>query len=296
MRKTVLRFLNRKIVDPVSAAIAWLLFQGVKRLPIVWASNFGGALARALGPRLPVHRVARDNLRAAFPEKSAAEIETVLTGMWDNLGRTFGEFPHLHELFESDRLEVIGLDNAIALREDGLPGLLWSGHIGNWELISAGPGLAGLVMHRIYRRPNNPWMEWLFGQRGAVVEGELLPKGSRGARRALALLKKGEHLGMLVDQKMNDGIPVPFFGRIAMTAPALVTFALRFDCPVVACRAVRLPGVRFRLEISPPARFAATGDRHADELAGMTEINRILEGWIREHPEQWLWVHRRWPR
>ncbi len=287
---------TRTVLDRVTAGLAYVLYHGVRLLPVDFASGLGGAIGRGLGPLLPMHKIAKANLAAAFPEKSEAERARIARGMWDNIGRTFFEYPHQTMLIESGRVEMPDLAPVDALRDDGRPGLLWSGHLGNWELVSAGAGARGLVMHRIYRAPNNPRVEWLFHANRDLVKGELLPKGAMGGKRALVLLKKGGHLGMLVDQKMNDGIAVPFFGRPAMTASALATFALRFDAPVVGARAIRLKGARFRLEVTAPYTIANTGDRFADELAAMTEVNRILEGWIREYPEQWLWVHRRWPK
>ncbi len=290
------RWFARHVLDPVSAGLAFLVYHGVRALPLDAASALGGALARAIGPLLLPHKVARANLRAAFPEKSEAEIAAILSGMWDNLGRTFFEIPHIVRMVEIGRVEFTGLEHVEALRDDGLPGLFWSAHTGNWELTCIGARVVGMPLHRIYRRANNPQMEWLFRESRDFVEGELLPKGAAGAKRALQRLHKGGHLAMMVDQKMNDGIAVPFFGRAAMTAPALATFALRYRCPMVALRAIRLKGVRFRIDFYPPCILEPTGDRPADELAAMTEVNRTIETWVREHPEQWLWVHRRWPK
>jgi KDO2-lipid IV(A) lauroyltransferase len=122
-----------------------------------------------------------------------------------------------------------------------------------------------------------------------------VPKGGLAARRAIEALKEGRHLALLIDQKMNDGIPVPFFGRPAMTAPAVAQLALRFDCAVVPARVERTEGAHFRLVVSPPLEIVRTGDRNADILALMTRINSVLESWIRERPEMWFWLHRRWP-
>jgi Kdo2-lipid IVA lauroyltransferase/acyltransferase len=93
---------------------------------------------------------------------------------------------------------------------------------------------------------------------------------------------------------MNDGIPVPFFGRPAMTTSALGFLALRFDCDVIPLRVERLAGARFRVTVFPPIALAHSGERHADAAALMGQVNAILETWIRDRPEQWLWVHRRW--
>ncbi len=137
-------------------------------------------------------------------------------------------------------------------------------------------------------------MEGLFRHR-RPGDGELIAKGPQGARRLLSLLKDGGHLGILVDQKMNDGIAAPFFGRDAMTAPALAQFALKFQCPVVPVQAVRMDGAHFRVIHHPPLEITPTGDTRADAAAIMERVNEMLESWIREHPEQWLWVHNRWP-
>src|SRR6185437_12707464 len=126
-------------------------------------------------------------------------------------------------------------------------------------------------------------------------QGELIPKGALGSRRAVAALRRGGHLSMLADQKLNDGIAVPFFGRPAMTAPALASLALHYDCAVLPARVERLGGARFRLTIHPPLQMPRSGDRAADAAALMAAVNATLESWIRERPEQWFWLHRRWP-
>ena len=100
---------------------------------------------------------------------------------------------------------------------------------------------------------------------------------------------------MLVDQKMNDGIPVPFFGRDAMTAPALARLALRYKCRVIPARAERLGGARFRLTFYDPMPLPDTGNLQADTLTLMTAVNAQIEAWIRERPDHWFWLHRRWP-
>jgi KDO2-lipid IV(A) lauroyltransferase len=273
------------------------VFVAVRALRLDVASAVGGWLGRMIGPRLRRTDVARGNLRSAFPKKSDAEIEAIVRGMCDNLGRVAFEYPHLDRfrfLKTGERIELIGSEHFDAMRDDGAPGILFSGHLANWEVMGLAAAARGTPLNIFYRAPNNPKLQWLFDLRrsGNV---EMVPKGADGAKHALRLLKSGAHLGMLVDQKMNDGVPVPFFGRDAMTAPALALFAMRFRCPVLPVRIERLRGVRFRITVLPPMHFAWTGDRHADVLAAMTKVNALLEQWIRERPEQWLWLHRRWP-
>jgi KDO2-lipid IV(A) lauroyltransferase len=266
-------------------------------LPIDWASALGASVARNIGPRLPSSRRARHNLSNALPTLSAAEIASTIAGMWANLGRIAAEYPHLREIrvFEpGGRVETHGfehMDHAIAA---GRRMIIFSGHFANWEIGMLAAAQYGSPVAQIYRAANNPAVDRMIRRfRGAG--GELIPKGSVAARRAIAVLRRGAHLTLLADQKMNDGIPVPFFGRAAMTAPALAALALRFDCDVLPARVERLGGARFRLTVFPPLPLPKSGDPHADIAALMAEVNRTLEGWIRDRPEQWFWLHRRWP-
>jgi len=287
---------TRKLGHVIQAAIAYCFFLFARLLPLAWASGLGGWIGRRVGPRLSVHELARKNLNRAFPEKSADEIETILGGMWDNLGRTAFEYPHLDRLkiYQGGPVEVIGAEAVDTLKGDGKPGIFFTGHLANWEIPALTITRRGLPVHLVYRAPNNPLVESLFLQRG-FGGGTLIPKGPQGAKMIVKQLRQGGHLGMLVDQKMNDGIPVPFFGRDAMTAPALAQFAIKYDCPVVPVQAIRTGGAAFRIIYHQPLEIAPTGDAKADTREIMGRVNAMLEGWVREHPEQWLWVHNRWP-
>ncbi len=288
----------RRAAYAAEAAAAWLACGLFRALPLDLASALGGRLGRLLGPLSGVSRIAARNLARAFPEKSAAEIDAILRGMWDNLGRVVAEYPHLgaFDLYgDDDRVEVIGREYVDQLRDDGRGGIFISAHLGNWEIASLGATQRGVPLTHIYRSANNPYVERLLRRLRAPIGGVHFPKGAVGAKELIRALRKGEHLGMLVDQKLNDGIPVPFFGRDAMTAPAVAELALLFRCPVVPARVERLAGARFRLTIYPPLELPETGDRRADVAEAMRRINALFEDWIRARPEQWLWVHRRWP-
>jgi KDO2-lipid IV(A) lauroyltransferase len=287
---------SRSLGHVAQAVAAYGIFFFSRLLPFAAASSFGGWAGRAVGPRLSASKLARKNLERAFPEKTTGEIGNIITGMWDNLGRTAFEYPHLDKLkiYDGDIAEVTGAERIDALKNDGKPGIFFAGHLANWEIQALSVARRGLPINLIYRAPNNPLMEGIFRHR-RQSDGELIAKGPQGARRSLALLKEGGHLGILVDQKMNDGIAVPFFGRDAMTAPALAHFALKFQCPVVPVQVVRTHGAHFHVIFHEPMKISSTGDTRADAAAIMERINGIIEEWIREHPEQWLWVHNRWP-
>jgi KDO2-lipid IV(A) lauroyltransferase len=283
--------------DRLEAWGAAFLFGGLEFLSLDCASALGGALARRIGPFLGVSKHARRNISRAFPELSETEIARVVAGMWDNLGRVAAEYPHLAKIrvFESGgRVETHGFEHVDRAVAAGRRMIVFSGHIANWEIGMLAGAQHGISVAQIYRALNNPLMDRMIARfRGDC--GEFIPKGAIAARRAIAALRRGTHLGLLADQKMNDGIPVPFFGRLAMTAPALAVLALRFDCDVLPLRVERLDGARFRVTVFPPLPLPRSGEPHADAAALMARVNATLEAWIRNRPEQWLWVHRRWP-
>jgi len=290
-------FTTRYIKHSMQALGALVFYWGFRLLPFSAASAIGGWVGRSIGPRLSVTKRAYRNITRAFPEKEEPEVQEIISGMWDNLGRLAGEYPHLGQIDVYDPtgpVEVVGKEYAELLRDDGKPGIFFSAHMGNWELAPLSGSQLGLPVDRVYRAANNRLVEWLYRQGRAAAKGSLIPKGPSGARMLLKSLKGGQHLGMLVDQKMNDGIPVPFFGRIAMTAPAIAELALRFDCPVVPIHTERMDGANFRIVLEEPLKIEVCGDRQKDVAALMVQINSKIEGWVRTHPEQWLWLHNRW--
>ncbi|MDB5394282.1 MAG: lauroyl acyltransferase [Rhodospirillales bacterium] len=278
-------------------AVALALFLGVCRiLPVDWASALGGWIGRMVGPYTGQSRKAERNVARALPENNQEENRRIIIGMWDNLGRVIAEYPHLARIcakLEGGRVEIKGLDIVRALAGDDKPGILFGGHLANWEVQPFIARHTGLELGLIYRAPNNQWVDGLL--RRLRDTPLLFRKGQEGAKALFSLLRQGGHAAMLVDQKMNDGIPVPFFGRNAMTAPAIAQFAIRLGCVLVPARTERLKGARFRITVYPPLDLPATGDRAADERAVMVRINEIIEDWVRARPEQWLWLHRRWP-
>ena len=289
---------RRYVLHPMEAAIAYLAYYGMKMLPIDAASGLGGWLGRIVGPRLRLSERAHRNLSRAYPDMTAEARAGIVADMWEHLGRVAAEFPHLSSLRiheGGNRIEVLNGGILDRIRESGRPAIFFSGHIGNWELLPHVIIQRRVPMDFVYRAANNRMVEWLYRSARKPTGGGLIPKGSHGARMLIKTLREGRSIGMLVDQKMNDGVPVPFFGRDAMTATALAELALRYDCPIVGIRAERLAGARFRITFFGPFDMPRTGDRSADVKTTMTLVNATLEGWIRDRPEQWLWLHNRWP-
>lgn len=271
----------------------WIL--GLER-----ASDFGGWIARTFGPKIPVTRRAHRNLKLAMPELTREQRDDIVLKMWDNLGRTFAEYPH-HDKFwalkDGARIEIDGVEhvrNAVA-KDKG--GFFVSGHFANWEMMPMCIRYFGLEGGIVYRPPNNPYVDgWITEQRRTHGLPNLAPKGADGAKVIIQLLKRKAFLAMLVDQKMNNGIEVPFFGHPAMTTQAAASLSLRYGAPIVAVKNERLPGQRFRVTAYPEIAIQPTGDRDKDIYALTLKLNEFLEARIRETPEMWLWLHSRWPK
>jgi KDO2-lipid IV(A) lauroyltransferase len=280
-------------------ALFWSVMSLFRVLGLKRASDLGGWLARKLGPMIPVTRRARRAMALAFPEMSDATREGHIVAMWDNLGRTFAEYSHLDKFWAMKpgaRIEIVGMEHALAAISKGRGGLFVSGHCGNWELMPRCIADVGQKGTLVYRPPNNPWVDaWIVKQRKIGLP-TLAAKGGDGARAIIKTLKENAFIAMLVDQKANDGISVPLFGRQAMTSPAAPSLSIRHKAPVVPAWCERLPGQRFRVTVYPEISVPETGDKTKDTYELALRLNQFLEARITENPANWLWLHSRWPK
>ncbi len=290
-----------KLSHRIEGAVATVALRMLRRLGPVRSSNIGGAIARAIGPTLPVSKVALRNLAMAMPALDDRRRREVVRGVWDNQGRTTAEFAHIGRLGETAAgpgWELSGAEHIEALAAQGGPAILFTGHIGNWEVLPLVTARRGVNAATLYRPSDNPVIDAMIldlRRASPGVNERQFPKGAKGARQTLTHLRQGGYVGLLQDQKMNDGIEARFFGRPAMTASALAALALKFGCPVLPTYAQRIGPARFRVFFEAPLAMPDSGNRAADILALTQAVNDRLEAWIRAAPESWLWLHRRWP-
>ncbi|MCZ6764997.1 MAG: lauroyl acyltransferase [Alphaproteobacteria bacterium] len=288
----------KRLVYVIQGIPALVLVGLFRLIPLDAGSAIGGWLGRHIGPLLPRSAQARTALETAFPEKKPLEIERILVAMWDNYFRTAIEYAHLPRLLATsgnNRVEIVDEQKLRAAMATGKPVLIFSGHIANWEVVTLPLLRQGGRIGVVYRKSNNPIVDRLITARRGVQDYELLPKGRRGAAGMLSVVKAGGSLAMLVDQKHNEGIVVPFLGRDAMTSTATADLAHKFGVVILPVRPERLGGARFRVTVADPVACDAQAER-GPEIARVTAaINDILSGWIRNRPEQWMWFHRRWP-
>jgi KDO2-lipid IV(A) lauroyltransferase len=292
--------LSEKLRYGAEAAGFFTLIGLFRILGLDGASAFGGFLGRNVFYRTGVSTRARNNLRAAYPDMKDAEIESILIEMWDNLGRTISEYAHLEKLSmlgPDPRIAIEGIERADVAHAAGKGVLFVSGHFGNWELMPFAATQYGIEGGEVYRPLNNPYIDrWLVRRRMTLGPKYQIAKGAQGTRKIFTLLRGGKAILLLVDQKTNEGVPAPFFGRDAMTTPAPAALALKLGSTILPASLERLRGSRFRMMVHPAVEFAPTGDSERDTLALTIEINRRIEELVRLRPSQWLWIHRRWPK
>jgi KDO2-lipid IV(A) lauroyltransferase len=226
--------------------------RGLRRLDPDRSSDICGHGARRLGPWLPVSQTGRANLRAAFPEKTEAEIEEILAGVWENLGRVVGEFAHLDRLWDWDPLRpdqgrIISphSDLFFEARDDGKPSLIFGAHLANWELVAVGAAAHGADAALLFRMPGVTIAAEIVQEIRSANMGRLV-RSSRTAIFQLAReIEHGVNVGMLVDQYWTGGPLVTFFGRQCPVNPTIARLARQYECEIRGSRVVRLPEIGF---------------------------------------------------
>jgi KDO2-lipid IV(A) lauroyltransferase len=305
-------FLNpalRKRIDRVPALqrARWRVEAGL--LALFWwisarlepgtASAWGQRLFRRIGPSVGKAAQVRRNLRLAFPDLGEAEHAELLREIWGNAGAVLAEYPHFkaicHDDFEK-HFEVVEEWDVGEYRAAGKPGMFVTAHVGNWELPGAAASRQGIPVTAIYAPSRNPFVDRMLRLRREAL-GCRLVSLEEGARPLLRELGEGRSVGLVVDTRDDDGVPLPFFGIDKLTTLAPARLALRFGCELIPVRIERLGPARFRLIVHEPIRpdpALASDKERAVQM--MRDLNRLFEQWIRERPEQWLCVKRAWPR
>jgi KDO2-lipid IV(A) lauroyltransferase len=298
-----LRRRTKRVSDVLVGALAIGVLKTVRMVDPDKMADLAGSVMRRIGPLLPESRIGRANLVAAFPEKSEADIDAILRGCWDNLGRMGAEFAHLDRLWRYDReqptrgridLAQPDIERFHKLLDDGKPALIFAAHLANWELPAICATTYNLDSAVLYRRPNIARIsQWLTETRTAQM-GELISTDLDAPVKIAQALERGAHVGILVDQYYSRGVPVTFFGRQTLANPLLARLARHFDCPIHGTRIVRLENHRFRAELTEEIRPARDATGKIDIAGTMQIITFVVEQWVRQCPEQWLWMHRRW--
>ncbi|MET0170712.1 MAG: lipid A biosynthesis lauroyl acyltransferase [Aliihoeflea sp.] len=283
-----------------TARLAMGILWGLRKLPADKALDFADRTARRIGPKVSRHKVALDNLRHAYPEKTEAEIEEIASDMWGNMARLAAEYVFLGQIFDHTpgqtpgRVEIVGEEIFERIRDEKRPHIILTGHTGNFELLPIAAAAYDLPVTALFRAPNNPYMaEYILKTRRDTM-GDLLASRAGAAFTLARVLDRGGNVGVLVDQKFHKGQKTTFFGRECRTNPLVPKLARQFECDVYPARSIRLPGNRYRLELQDKIELPRNAAGAVDIHASCQMMNDIVEGWVREHPGQWMWFHKRW--
>ncbi len=285
-------------LPPLLGRLGSGLLKAIHCLGLERASRLGAGIMRTAGPFLPATRVARSNLRAAFPDKSAAEIERLIRGVWENFGRVAAECAFIEDFYDYDpanerliTLDPTTVQRATEISSKATPALFFLAHLGSWEL-SPLPSAFGIPVAATFRPFKSEAMNDLIVRLRTRIR--LIPARFGAAAEIEDSLRQGFSFGMLVDQHFTGGVDVTFFGRRCKANPMLARLARKYEFPIYGVRAIHIDRSRYRGELTAPLDPPRDGEGKIDIAGTMQMITDVLEGWIREHPEQWLWLHRRW--
>jgi KDO2-lipid IV(A) lauroyltransferase len=285
--------MSKKIRYFLEALALKALMLVFKLLPLDTASNLGGRMGRLIGPKLGASKKALNNINKAIPNQENPK--EVIAGMWENLGRVIAEYPHL-ERISKERVSFKGQEYLVNAKKENKAIMLISAHIANWEIT----GLS--ILHHlnisaspVYRAPNNIYVEdLLLNARTAKGKIKAFPKSKSGTRELLKAMKEKQTVGILIDQKYNEGVSVPFFGCPAMTSPAFVDLPQKYDGTLIPVHVERINGANFKISFLPPIALFDENKEPLNRLEIIQNAHALLESWIIRRPEQWLWLHRRW--
>ena len=285
------KFLIRYVSWPVEAIFLLFALVFLRIIPIDIASTITGWLGSKIGPFTSWHRRAKSNLLLAMPELTKKQHCEILSAMWWNLGRNIGEFSHTYGLMNSpERVQIEGLEK-IAKCEKGC--IIIGAHQANWEVI---PTVLKRLQRKsgiVYRPLNNPLANYLVQKRQKYLNAEFFLKGRKAATGMLSTVEANGIIALLIDQQLREGRMIPFFGVPAKTPIAHIKIAAKLQIKIFPLETIRKKGAYFKMIIHEPIMIKkSASDEEIFVVA--KDINRLFESWIKKHPDQWLWPHRRW--
>jgi KDO2-lipid IV(A) lauroyltransferase len=272
----------------------------INLVPLRWRIAFFEGLGRVIYVLDDRHRrIAHRNLALAFPEKTRKEREEIVRSAFVNLSRVAAEFfflPRLSAKNFSRYLTIEGLDNFQRAYEKGRGILFLTAHFGNWEWMAASfPLQTRHRCHVVYRPMDTPFLDRVVERLRTATGNQTIPK-QKAMGQILRLLKRGEVVGILLDQNMawQEGVFVDFFGELACTNTGMALVALKTGTPVLPAFSLRQEDGRYRVVIEPEIPLVQTGDKEQDVAKNTEMFTKVIERYIRNYPDHWLWLHQRW--
>lgn len=265
------------------------------------SSTFSSFIFCIFGPLTKYHSRAKVNIKYVWPHLNNNKIEKILSKMWSNIGRNFGEFFFLrgYNPLEDKNTKIYGreiVDKVLTYSKTKKKGVIFfSAHYGNWELAPIVLATLGFEVLTIYRKSNNNYINNLI-QSVRETFATYTPKGDLGAKKSFFWLRKGKCLALAMDQKLNEGNIVKLLGKNSFTASAIAELAIRMDLDIVPIRILRedfFNKIKFYDKLKKPKKKLC----HEKKVFFiLNQVNNLLTEWITDKPEQWYWIHRRWEK
>ncbi|MFQ6672195.1 MAG: lysophospholipid acyltransferase family protein [Candidatus Tectimicrobiota bacterium] len=273
---------------------------GLRLLPVAKAQALGRRIGRLWYRLDGRHRqVALDNLVQAFDgQKSRAEVEAIAQETFEQFGVTATEVCLLNSLpreWFMETVEIEGQDHFRKALDGGKGTLILTGHFGNWELMGLVPSIHGYPVGVVARPADNPAIDRELARLRSRFGNRVIPKRT-ALRESLRMLRAGGVVAILIDQNVaeREGIFVEFFGRPACTTPTLALLALKTDATVLPTFCVRTADGAHRVIVEPPVPIVRSGDTERDVVLNTQRFTGVIERYVRQYPDHWLWMHRRW--
>ena len=289
----------RHLLWMTEAAVFGAFLAFARLLPADRASLIGRRVVMWVGPRLDKHRIFKRNFRLAFPGKNEQEIDALATAAWGGAGGLLAEYAHLWNICvrqADSRLQIATVGDVPVLSDPARPTIFVSAHLANWEVCAGGIKKAGIPVTAVYTPLQNPWLNRILMRQRRHLGCRLLPR-DESMRSLVRELGKSRSIGLIMDQRVDSGVPIPFFGIDKFTTLVPARLALRHGYDLVPVRTERLDGARFRVTFYAPILPDDAGADPVEQATQMSrKINLLFEEWIRERPEDWFCSKRRWPK
>ena len=263
------------------------------------ASNLGAVLGRFIGPFFRSKNITKHNIKIGLGNLDEKRETEIINAMWSNIGRTFAEYAFLKN-FKFDKtnfshIKINGTNYLEQIKKNNESVIFYSGHFANFELMAMELDKFGIKAAAIYRPLNNfllnPIMEYL---RRKYICPNQIPKGRMGMREIISRVKDGCSIALMVDQRVGEGLRIPFFNKPAHTTTVPAQLALKYNCRLVPIFLERKEGINFEMTVHEPYEIQKTGDADRDTKSITLKINQLIEKMIIKNPTQWLWSHNRW--
>lgn len=292
--------MKKKLGYLVQGILAHVFLRIFKAMPVDIASAVGGFIGRRILKHTAWNKIARKNLDLVYPDMSIVDKKILLNKIWNNIGRIAGEYTHLEDIISDtnvdspdSRVNIIGAEHIYNIKDDGNSIIFVGAHMSNWEVIRAFTKHFKKDIGCIYRAPNNPYVRSLLNEMRKDNKYTLYPKNAKGTMAMTRDLKKGEYVGLLVDQWLSQGTETNFLGQFTKAPDVYAKFARKFNTHIVPMRFARVDGkCKFELIIEKEIEFNPEDE---DSVVVQKVSDKITE-YIHTAPESWLWIHDRFKR